>query len=237
MWQRLLPHLVEFWSKLWPALVASGITAGFLYLFKRREERRDLKKKLSAEIYIPARRQLSDALQAIQNNQRANQIDSEMWKRARATGMANKVKPALRVQLAELYENALPNHDRDWQSLNVEIGRIAGEWDLRYADIRDHATAAKEHSIVEVRWWNFLTGDTPATPIDGLREGNVMRLWNGFMTPARFKLLDLTVEQFLIQRWQEAARNEVLRGYKESRRRAIATIPPAVALLDRACLY
>ncbi len=95
----------------------------------------------------------------------------------------------------------------------------------------------KEHSIVEIRWWNFLTDDGASTLVDGLRDGNVLRLWNGFMTPARFKRLHLTVEQFLVQRWQEASRNDSLRHYKDPPRRALSDIPKAIARLDRESLH
>jgi len=237
MWHRLLSELTYLWSKLWSPLLASSLTGGFLYLLKRREEQRELKKKFSAEIYIPARRQLSEASDAIQKHQRAFQVDSEMWKRARSTGMADKIKASLRLQLTALYESTLPSHDKAWQDLNVEIGRMVGEWDQRYADIPNHATAAKQYSIVEIKWWNFLTEDGPVTPVDGLRDGTVLRLWNGFMTPTRFKQLDLSVEQFLIQRWHEAARNECLRQYKELRRRALTDVPKAVALLDLSLIH
>lgn len=237
MWHPLLSELAYLWSKLWPPLLASSITAGFLYLLKKREERRDLRKKLSAEIYIPAHRQLSEALHAIEKHQRALQVDSEMWKRARNTGMADKIKPLLRLQLTALYENTLPSHDKAWQELNDEIKRMGGEWDQRYADIPDYATAVKEHNIVEIIWWDFLTGDGPVTPVDGLRSGNVLRLWNGFMTPARFKQLDLSVEQFLTQRWHEASRNGALRLYKELRQGALTDIPNAVTLTYRESLY
>lgn len=237
MWQKFLSDVAFLWSKLWSPLFASAITAGFLYLLKRREERRDFRKRLSADLYIPARRQLSDALQAVQGHQRALQVDSEMWERTSSSGLKEKLKSDLKVQLSALYEGALPTYDKAWQGLNEEIGRMAAEWDQRYGDLHDYARASKEHKIVEVKWWNFLTGDAPATPIDGLRNGDVLRLWNSFMTPGRFKPLDCSVEQFLTKRWQEAALNDFVKQYRQCRLRLLSDIPKAIALLDGEAMH
>ena len=237
MWHRLPSDLAYFWSKLWPPLLAASLTATFVYLLRRREERRELRKKLSGEIYIPARRQLAEASQAIEKYQRAFQVDSELWKRARNTGLANKIKPTLKLRLETLYESTLPRHDGAWQGLNVEIERMGGEWDKRYADILSQTALSRALTFVPINWWTFLAADGPVTPVDGLRDNNVLRIWNGFMTPARFKLLGRSVEQFLTDLWHEAARNEAVRYYKEIRKRALADIPEAIAALDRESLY
>ena len=197
---------------------------------------RELKKKLTAELYSPARRQLTEASQTIQTYQRAYSIDGELWRIASANGITRKLKPLLKSELAELYERTLPSHDKAWQALNEEIARLAGEWDQRYADIHDYQIAAKHH-IVKINWWDFLTADGPVTPIDGLRDGDVLQLLNSFMTPERFKLLDRSPEQFLIERWHEAERNDAVKQFRELRKRALKDIPRAIALLDRNSLY
>lgn len=237
MWRKFLSDIAFVWSKLWSPLLASAITTGFLYLMKRREERRDFRKRLSADLYIPARRQLSDALHSIQRHQRAFQVDSEVWKRTSSTGLKEKLKSGLKVQLVPLYESALPTYDKAWQNLNEEVRRVGTEWDQRYGDLHDYAKASAEHKIVEIQWWNFLTGDAPVTPIDGLRNGDVLRLWNSFMTPGRFKSLDCSVEQFLTKRWQETAINDSFKHYRECRQRLLADIPKAIALLDREAMH
>ncbi len=241
MRHKLISDLSSLFSRLWPyvlsGVVGSCLTAGFVYLLKRRDERRELRKKLTAEIYLPARRQLKEASQAIQSYERALSIDSEMWKRASSSGITRKLKPSLTLELAALYERTLPSYDKAWQQLNEEVGRLAGEWDKRYADITDYQVASKEHHIVEVKWSNFLSGDAPVTPLDGLRDGDVLRLWNAFMTPGRFKLLDRSVERFLVERWEEAARNEALRQFRDLRRRALEDIPRTIASIDRSSLY
>ena len=122
------------------------------------------------------------------------------------------------------------------QALNEEIARLAGEWDQRYADIHDYQIAAKHH-IVKIDWWDFLTADGPVTPIDGLRDGDVLQLLNSFMTPERFKLLDRSPEQFLIERWHEAERNDAVKQFRELRKRTLKDIPRTIALLDRNSLY
>jgi len=241
MWHKFISDLSSLWSRLWPyvlsGVVGSSLTAGFLYFLKRRDERRELRKKLTAELYLPVRRQLTEASQAIQNHQRAFSINSEMWKVACSSGITRKLKPSLTLELASLYERTLPSYDKAWQQLNEEIGRLAGEWDKRYADITDYQVASKEHHIVEVKWWNFLTGDAPVTPLDGLRDGDVLRLWNAFMTPGRFKLLDRSVEKFLVDRWEEAARNDALKQFRDLRKRALEDIPRSIASIDRSSLY
>jgi hypothetical protein len=237
MWHKLLSVLSLVWSRLWSPLLASSITAGFIYALKRREERRELRKKLSAEIYIPMRRQLAEAETAIREFKRAHSIDTEMWKRVCTTGTSTKLNPSIRLQLGVLYENTFPGHDKAWQDLNNELARVGIEWDRRYSDIQDYSVATKDHNIVQIVWWNFLTGDAPVTPVDGLRQGDVLRLWNGFMTPARFKLLDLSVEQFLIQRWEEMQRNDFVRCYRDYRQRALTRIPKAILCLGREALY
>jgi hypothetical protein len=218
-------------------VVGSCLTAGFLYLLKKRDERREFRKKLTAELYSPARRQLAEASEAIHKNQRPFSINTDMWKQSCSSGITRKLKPLLRLKLAALYERTLPSYDKAWQVLNEEIGRMAGEWDRRYADITDFQVASREHHIVEIKWWNFLTADGPVTPIDGLRDGDVLRLWNSFMTPERFKMMDRSPEQFLIERWHEAARNDAVKQFRELRKRALEDIPRANALLDRSSLY
>jgi hypothetical protein len=237
MWRKFFSDIALVWSKLWSPLLASAITVGFVYLLKRRDERRDFKKRLSAELYIPARRQLSDAAQAIQGHQRALQVDSEMWKRASSSGLKEKLKSDLKVHLTGLYETALPRYDKAWQSLNEEIWRVGEQWDQRYGGLHNYATASKDHKIVQINWWNFLTGDAPVTPIDGLRNGDILRVWNSFMTPERFKLLDCSVEQFLAKRWQEAALNDSVKHYRECRQRLLSDIPKVIVLLDRESIH
>jgi hypothetical protein len=131
--------------------------------------------------------------------------------------------------LATLYEDTLPKYDKAWKSLNEEVRALCDRWDAKYGDVPDYAHA-KDHHIVDINWWDFLTGEGPCTPIDGLREGDVLRISNRFMTPSRFKLLDQSPEQFLIQRWEEAKRNAAMRHYRECRQRALAEIPKAVTL-------
>ena len=138
---------------------------------------------------------------------------------------------------ARLYEHTLPRYDEAWQELSEEIAGLGGLWDQRYADVRNYLEAPYEDSIVSVNWPQFLTADAPVTTIDGLREGNVFRVWDRFMTPGRFKLLDLSVEQFLIQRWHEVAKNDAIKQYRESRARALEDIPKAINQLDRNSLY
>jgi len=237
MWHQFLSGLSSFWTKFWPALLASGLTAGFLYLLKRRDERRESRKELSAELYIPARRQLSESLAAVKTHERPLAFDPKTWKGACDSGVAGKLKPSLRLQFEALYERTLPGLDKAWKELNNEIERMGKRWDEKFSDLRDRAMASKEHHIVEVHWWNFLTADGPITPIDGLRDGDVLRLWDCFMTPERFKPLNLSVEQFLTQRWHEAARNDAMMQYRELRGRAIKDIPRAVAALDRISLF
>jgi len=237
MLAKILDAIWYLWSKLWGPLLASSITAGFIYALKRREERRDLRKRLSADVYIPVRRQLAEAETAIREFKRAHSIDIEMWKKVYTTGVAQKLEPSIRRQLAELYESTLPGHDKAWQGLNEEIGRVGIEWDRQYADVQDYAVATKDHNIVPIVWWNFLTGDAPVTPVDGLRPGDVLRLWNGFMTPGRFKLLDLSVEQFLTKRWEEMQRNDCVRCYRDYRQRALTQIPKVILSLSREAIY
>lgn len=241
MWHKLIFGAAATWLRIWPyvlsGVVGSCLTAGFLYVFKRRDERRERQKKLTAELYRPARQQLTEASQTIHNHQRAYSIDAELWRKASSSGITREVNSSLRLQLESLYDRTLPSYDKAWQVLNEEIARLAGEWDQRYADIHDYQVAVKEHNIVKVNWWDFLTADGPITPIDGLRDGDVLQLWNSFMTPSRFKSLDRSPEQFLTDRWQEATRNDALKQFRELRKRALSDIPKAVVLLDRNSLY
>jgi len=241
MWHKFISDLLSVLSKLWPymlsGVVGSCLTAGFVYLLKRRDERRESRKKLTAELYSPTRRQLAEALEAIQKDQRAHSINTEMWKVACSSGLTRKLKASLSSELAALYERTLPSYDKAWQVLNEEIGELAGGWDRRYADLHDYQIAARDHAIVKIDWWKFLTSDGPVTPIDGLRDGNVLRLWNSFMTPQRFRSLNRSPEQFLIDRWQEATRNDALKQFRDLRKRALDDIPKAIALLDQSSLH
>jgi hypothetical protein len=231
MWKTIVFVSSFLWSKIWAPLLAVILYAGFQYLLKRREERRERRKKLPTELYVPTRQQLSDAEPAIRSFQRAHAINNEIWKKARATGIAQKLGRLLGEQLRTLYEGTVPEYDAAWKALNEELDRLRSEWDTKYADIPTYAQA-KDHKIVEINWWEFLTGEGPCTPLDGLREGDVVRIFNGFMTPSRFKLLDQSVEQFLTQRWNEASRNCSMRHYRDCRQRALVEIAKAIKLLD-----
>jgi hypothetical protein len=239
MWHKVISDLSSLFSKLWPyvlsGVVGSCLTAGFLYLFKRRDERREFKKKLTAELYSPARRQLAEAEEAVRGDQRAFSINAEMWKQACSSGVARKLKPQMRLALASLYERTLPNYDKAWQELNYEVERLGRRWDEKFADLR--LPLSEKLHAVRIVWWKFLIGDAPVTPIDGLRDGDVLQLWDCFMTPARFKLLDRSPEQFLGDRWQEAAVNDAVKQFRGSRKRALEEIPRAIKLLDQSSLY
>jgi hypothetical protein len=71
MWHKFISDLLSVLSKLWPyvlsGVVGSCLTAGFVYLLKRRDERRESKKKLTAELYSPTRRQLAEAFRGNSN--------------------------------------------------------------------------------------------------------------------------------------------------------------------------
>ena len=112
---------------------------------------------------------------------------------------------------------------------------MCGEWDAQFGDVS--LTQVKGYKTVPIVWWDFLTSDAPCSPVDGLREGDVLRIWNSFMSPARFKLLNLSVEQFLNQRWDEASRNDFVRQYRERRRRALTEIPKAIERLSNEAVY
>jgi hypothetical protein len=217
--------------------VVSTIAVGWNVYRDVYQRSRGPRKKLTLELYSPVRRQLVEASEAIQKHGRATSVNYEMWKVAHFSGIASKLKPALRLALEDLYERKLPSYEKSWQELNKEVGRLVQEWDERYADIHDFQTADKEHHIVKVEWLKFLTESGPATPIDGLREGDVLRLWNAFMTPARFKLLDLSAEQFLIKRWEEAARSSAMQHFRQLRKQVLDDIPKAIALLDKNSSY
>jgi len=73
-----------------------------------------------------------------------------------------------------------------------EVARLCGEWDAQFGDVS--LTQVKGYKTVPIVWWDFLTSDAPCSPVDGLREGDVLRIWNSFMSPALFKLLNLSVE-------------------------------------------
>jgi hypothetical protein len=191
MLHKLVSSLLYLWSKLWGPLLAAALVAAFQYLLRVRDERRVFRKRLTEELYLPARKQLAEALPTIQNRQRAFPINVELWQKACAAGITRKLRRSLKQKLAALYERTLPSYDQSWQEVSKEIDRLTEEWDQRYGDIHEYQTAAKQH-IVEIKWWNFLTDDGPATPIDGLRNGDVLRLRNAFMTPERFKLLNLS---------------------------------------------
>jgi hypothetical protein len=237
MWHKLLTVFSSVWHTLWSPLLAATLVAASSYLLRRRDERRELRKRLSAEVYIPVRQQLSEAETNIRELKSSLSVDTEMWRRMCTTGIAEKLKATLKLQLEVLYERTIPEHDRAWRNWYDEISRLVSEWDGRYADIPNYAQAIKEHQIVEIVWWDFLTGDVPVIRADGLHPEKVLRLWNGFMTPARFGLLDLNVEQFLIQRWEEMSRNPCLRQYRELRQRALVQIPNAIACISRETVY
>src|SRR5438132_800673 len=167
MWHKFISDLPSLWSRLWPYVlsgaVGSSLTAGFLYFLKRRDERRELRKKLTAELYLPARRQLKEASQAIQSYERALSIDIEMWKRACSSGITRKLKPSPSLEFAAHYERTLTSYDKTWQQRSEEISSLAGEWDKRYADITYYQVASKKHHIMKIKLWNFLTVDGPVT--------------------------------------------------------------------------
>src|SRR5436305_8584833 len=193
---------------------------------------RELRKKLTADLYSPVRRQLTEASEAIEKGQRVQSINPKTWKIAYSSGITRKLKRSVRSELAELYEWTLPHYDKAWRDLNEEIRKVMKVWD-ELADIRDFQIASKEHHIVEMDWWKFLTADSPVTPINGLRDGVVLSLWDAFMTPSRFKLLDLSPERFLIHRWQETSKNDALKQFRDLRKRALVDICKVIALLDR----
>src|SRR5260370_36570562 len=99
MWHKFISDLSSLWSRLWPYMlsgaVGSSLTAGFLYFLKRRDERRELRKKLTAEIYLPARRQLKETSQAIQSYERPFSIYTEMWKPESSSRITKKLKPVI----------------------------------------------------------------------------------------------------------------------------------------------
>lgn len=232
LWIEALRLLVLFAKWIAGPIVAAVLVVLGQYLLRRRDEKRAERKRLSDQLYVPFRQQLAGAGKSIRMFQRPLTVNPETWNAPRDAGITDKLDRRLRAQLAALYEDTLPNYDKAWKVLNEEMRTMGEGWDAKYCDVPDYAHA-QEHHIVPIIWWDFLTGEKPCTPIDGLREGDVLRISNRFMTPSRFKLLDQSPEQFLIQRWEEAGRNGAMRHYRECRERALAEIPKAVKLLDR----
>jgi hypothetical protein len=244
MWNKLLSDLSFLWSKLWSPLLAAGLVAGFTLLLKRRDENRGLRKNLSEKLYIPIREQLSDAQHPIRDYQRALSFNIEPWKKACASGAVKNVRPRVKNHIRKLYEETLPRYDNAWKELNDELGRLGREWDSRFADIKDYrslgiraAVQDHEYNTVTIDWWRFLNADGPQTPIDNLRDGDVLRMWDGFVTASRLQSLHQPAEQFLIKLWSEAALNPALRQYRACRQLALQEIPKAIAILSREILY
>lgn len=237
MCDKVLHALSVGWSNLWSPLLAAGLVWGFQYLLKRRDERRALRGKLSEEVYIPMRKQLSEAEQAIRESKRASSINTQMWRDVCSTGRARELNSAIKQQLGVLYDDTLPSYDQVWQDLNVEIGRVGSEWDQRYPDLGPGDFTIEDPRVVSIVWWDFLTQDTPVLPVRDLGQSQVLRIWNKYMTPIRFTELGLTVEQFLTQRWEEMSQNNCVRSYRDHRQRALTQIPKAIARLDSEVLY
>jgi len=49
---------------------------------------------------------------------------------------------------------------------------LCGEWDAQFGDVS--LTQVKGYKTVPIVWWDFLTSDAPCSPVDGLREGDVL---------------------------------------------------------------
>jgi hypothetical protein len=224
MSDRFLHYLEFVWAKLWSPLVAASLAVGFTYLLKRRDERRELRKKLSAQLYIPALQQLTEA-------------EPFMWRDACASGVADKLRKSIRERLAPLYEEVLPQYDKAWQELGDEVGKVAERWDSKYANLpRVMHLDEKEHTVA-IKWWDLAVGDRNDLPIVELGDGDALRIWNRFLTGSHLKMLGFTVEQFLQERWTELNENPVLRNYVRRREQALAQIPGAIRLLKREALY
>jgi hypothetical protein len=82
MWSKLVSYLSLAGSRLWPPLLAASLAVGFTYLLKRRDELPELRKKLSAQLYILVRQQLSEAELAMLMHARAQSINAATWKNA-----------------------------------------------------------------------------------------------------------------------------------------------------------
>jgi hypothetical protein len=237
MWSKFVSYLSLAWSRLWPPLLAASLAVGFTYLLKRRDERRELRKKLSAQLYIPVRQQLSEAEPAIRMHARAQSMNPATWKNACTSGVAEKIGKKIRRQLDDLYNSTFPNYDKAWQKLNEELSKVGVQWDSEYADISRVIPLDNERDAVGINWWEFLTADAPRASLSSLREGDALRIWNRFMTTDRLKSLNISVEQFLVQRWEEMRRNACMRDYRECRERALREIPKAIASLSHEALY
>lgn len=48
------------------------------------------------------------------------------------------------------------------------------------------------------------------------------------MTPERFKMMERSPEQFLVERWHEADRNDAVKQFRELRKRALEDIPSVI---------
>jgi hypothetical protein len=237
MSNRFLHYLEFVWSKLWAPLLAASLAVGFTYLLKRRDERRELRKKLSAQLYIPALQQLTEAEPLIRNHVRAHSIDMGMWRNACTSGVADKLRKSIRERLAPLYEESFPQYDKAWQELNDELGRVAEKWDSEYANLSKVIHLDERTSTFSFKWWDFALTDGGQMPVTQLDDGDALRIWNRFLTGSHLKALGVSLEQFLRDRWQELNENVVLREYVECRKRVLSEIPRAIRLLKREALY
>lgn len=190
-------------------------------------ERREKSRERSRDIYRPIREQFSRALEEIGAGERPQQLNAQFWTDLKHSGRADAIKPELRIQLADIYENLRPRYDACWQAANgSELTAFMGELAQSFGTPRNRLGCRFP------QWQKFLTHETFSPSVLDLENPDDVQLWGQDFVDLE-KVPSHSLNNFLRETWDRADNMTTFRDVKESRTKLRTAISHAMATLDK----
>jgi hypothetical protein len=138
------------------------------------------------------------------------------WSQIKAGGLAKLIDDDLRQRLETFYAETLPRYETAWQSCYGRISEFRREWDGGFG-------RPPSGNMLDINWFTFLVARECNPPRVELGTGDVLRVLRIFNYGISSNMFRdwMPVEQFLTERWNEAAHDPAIVEYVESRDRAI----------------
>jgi len=133
-------------------------------------------------------------------------------------GTAKLIDDELRKRIEIFYADTLPRHETAWQSCENRISEYRRQW--------DSYGSPPGGTMIDINWFTFLVArecNPPRVELgtgDVLRVLRVLRIFDYGISSDRFRDW-MPAEQFLTERWNEAAHDPAIVEYVEIRDRAI----------------
>lgn len=210
------------WSNL--LTFGLGLLSGLLLGEAHEHYRRRL--SLSTRVYEPLHEQLVRVRPQFEQFRVLG--ENPVWSKVVESGLATKTGKRIRQKIEHLYETSLPAYYKAWTFANQHWIQVGEKWDARFG-VPFPTPGSRQH----FDWWSFLIAEKFKPPILNLGDKEAIPIFGAHIGAAKLAELELSILEFLDERWYEVENDPAFVNYRAKRRELLAEIDQTVSALDR----